>query len=465
MIATQDTHPRLGQGPLAPSALFRMLLEALVAVGALAACVAWFGERFDGPYIILALLVFSLTFPGRVPRGTSATAIARDVLSGWVLAVALLLMLGWATRTLGSFDERVLTAWVAVTPVALFAAHLATPLVLPRVLAAEGLQRVAIVAGAGSLGRRLAERIAAAPYLGIRVAGYFDDRAPSRLEGLENGRMLGNLGQLAEYAKKHRVDLIYVTLPMASQPRIMKLLDELHDTTASVYFTPDIFIFDLIQGRMDSIGGIPVLAVCETPFSGMNGVVKRLSDLVLGTLILALISPILAAIAVGVKLSSPGPVLFRQRRYGLDGREIVVYKFRSMTVTEDGPVVRQATKNDARVTRFGAFLRKTSLDELPQFINVLQGRMSIVGPRPHAVAHNEMYRKLIKSYMVRHKVRPGITGWAQVNGLRGETETVEKMKARIEYDLDYLRNWSLGLDLAIIWKTIWVVLKKPETAY
>jgi putative colanic acid biosynthesis UDP-glucose lipid carrier transferase len=465
MIATQDSHPRLGPGPLAPSALFRMLIEALVAVGALVACTAWFGERFDGPYIILALLVFSLTFPGRVPRGTSATAIAREVLSGWVLAVVLLLMLGWATRTLGSFDERVLAAWVAVTPVALFAAHLATPLVLPRVLAAEGLQRVAVIAGAGSLARHLAERIADTPYLGIRVAGYFDDRAPERLEGLDKGRLLGDLDHLAEYVKKHRVDLIYVTLPMASQPRIMKILDELHDTTASVYFTPDIFIFDLIQGRMDSIGGIPVLAVCETPFSGMNGVVKRASDIVLASIILVLISPILAAIALGVKLSSPGPVLFRQRRYGLDGREIVVYKFRSMTVTEDGPVVKQATKNDARVTRFGAFIRRTSLDELPQFINVLQGRMSIVGPRPHAVAHNEMYRKLIKSYMVRHKVRPGITGWAQVNGLRGETETVEKMKARIEYDLDYLRNWSLGLDLAIIWKTIWVVFRKPDTAY
>jgi putative colanic acid biosynthesis UDP-glucose lipid carrier transferase len=136
-----------------------------------------------------------------------------------------------------------------------------------------------------------------------------------------------------------------------------------------------------------------------------------------------------------------------------------------MTVAEDGPVVRQATRNDSRVTRFGAFMRRTSLDELPQFINVLQGRMSIVGPRPHAVAHNEMYRKLIKSYMIRHKVRPGITGWAQVNGLRGETETVDKMKARIEYDLDYLRHWSLRLDLAIIWKTVFVVLRKPETAY
>jgi len=464
VIAT-DSQPRLGQGPLAPAALVRMLLEALVAVGVLAACVAWHHVPFEGPYIILALLVFSLTFPGRAPRGTSPGAIARETLSGWILVVALLLMLGWATRTLGSFDERVLMSWVAVTPVALFAAQLAVPLVLPRVMAAEGIQRVAVVAGAGPQGRQLARRIATTPFLGIRVAGFFDDRATDRLTDLDPQRLLGSLDELAEYAKKSRVDLIYVTLPMASQPRIMKLLDELHDTTASVYFAPDIFMFDLIQGRMDTIGGIPVLAVCETPFCGMNGVVKRVSDVVLATLILILIAPVLAAIAIGVKLTSPGPAIFRQRRYGLDGREIVVYKFRSMTVAEDGAVVKQATKNDSRVTRLGAFLRRTSLDELPQFVNVLQGRMSIVGPRPHAVAHNEMYRKLIKSYMIRHKVRPGITGWAQVNGLRGETETVDKMKARIEYDLDYLRNWSLALDLKIIWKTVFVVLKKPETAY
>jgi putative colanic acid biosynthesis UDP-glucose lipid carrier transferase len=464
VIAT-DTQPRLAQGPLAPTALVRMLLEAVVAIGALAACAAFHHARFDGPYIILALLVFSLTFPGRAPRGTSPGAIARETLSGWILVVALLLTLGWATRTLGSFDERVLVSWVAVTPVALFAAQLAVPLVLPRVMAAEGIQRVAVIAGAGPLGRRLAGRIAATPFLGIRVAGYFDDRSPARLTDIEPHRVLGSVDGLAEYAKKHRIDLIYVTLPMASQPRIMKLLDELHDTTASVYFTPDIFIFDLIQGRMDTIGGIPVLAVCETPFCGMNGVVKRVSDVVLAALILVLIAPVLAAIAIGVKLTSPGPALFRQRRYGLDGREIVVYKFRSMTVAEDGAVVKQATRNDSRITPFGAFLRRTSLDELPQFVNVLQGRMSIVGPRPHAVAHNEMYRKLIKSYMIRHKVRPGITGWAQVNGLRGETETVDKMKARIEYDLDYLRHWSLALDLRIIWKTIFVVLKKPETAY
>lgn len=246
---------------------------------------------------------------------------------------------------------------------------------------------------------------------------------------------------------------------MTTQPRILSLLDDLADTTASVYFVPDIFVTDLIQARMDDINGMPIVAVCDTPFSGMNGLIKRTSDIVLALLVLVLVSPAMLAISVGVRLSSPGPVLFRQRRYGLDGKEIMVYKFRSMSVMEDGRNVTQATRDDARVTPLGSFLRRTSLDELPQFINVLQGRMSIVGPRPHAVAHNEMYRKLIRGYMVRHKVKPGITGWAQVNGLRGETRTLDKMKRRIDYDLEYLRNWSLKLDLIIIMRTILIVLK------
>jgi putative colanic acid biosynthesis UDP-glucose lipid carrier transferase len=464
LIATQDTL-KLTQGPITLAVLVRMMMEPLVAIGVLAAAAAYFHVTFDGAYIILSLLVFSLTFPGHAPRGTSSGAIARDVLTGWILMVGLLLMLGWATRTVGSFDERVLVVWVAATPMVLFAAHMLAPVILPRIMAAEGLKRVAVVAGAGSLGRKLAERVAGTPYLGVEVAGFFDDRSPERLKDLPADKLLGTVEQLADYVKTHHVDMIYLALPMASQPRITKLLDQLCDTTASVYFAPDIFLFDLIQARMDTIGGIPVLAVCETPFYGVNGLVKRVSDIVLASLILVLIAPLLAAVAIGVKMSSPGPALFRQRRYGLDGREIVVYKFRSMRVAEDGPVVRQATKGDPRVTRFGAFIRRTSLDELPQFVNVLQGRMSIVGPRPHAVAHNEQYRKLIKSYMIRHKVKPGITGWAQVNGLRGETETVEKMKARIEYDLDYLRHWSLRLDLQIIWKTIFVVFKRPDTAY
>ncbi|HUP97858.1 MAG TPA: undecaprenyl-phosphate glucose phosphotransferase [Usitatibacter sp.] len=465
MIATHNTTLKWSRGPLSLAVLVRMLLEATVAIGSLLAVAWYFGEPFTGPYIILALLVFSLTFPGHAPRGTSTGAIARDVMSGWVLVVGLLLMLGWATRTLGSFDERVLVTWVAITPALMFTAQLLVPLAIPRLLKAEGMERVAVIVGAGSLGRKLAERIRAQPLLGVKVGGFFDDRGPERLGDLPDGKMLGSVEQLAQYVKANKVDLIYLAMPMASQPRILKLLDELCDTTASVYFAPDIFLFDLIQARMDTIGGMPVLAVCETPFYGVNGIVKRVSDMILASLILVLISPLLVAIAAGVKLSSPGPVLFRQRRYGLDGQEILVYKFRSMTVTEDGAVIRQATKNDSRVTPFGAFLRRTSLDELPQFINVLQGRMSIVGPRPHAIAHNEMYRKLIKAYMIRHKVKPGITGWAQVNGLRGETDTVEKMKARVEYDLDYLRNWSLRLDLSIIWKTVFVVFKRQDTAY
>jgi putative colanic acid biosynthesis UDP-glucose lipid carrier transferase len=242
------------------------------------------------------------------------------------------------------------------------------------------------------------------------------------------------------------------------------MLGQLRDTTASVYFVPSTLPFDMIQARVDRIGSVPVIAVCETPFYGISGVLKRATDLFITGLIMFAIWPLMAAIAVGIKLTSQGPVLFKQRRYGLDGKEIVVYKFRTMKVCEDGGHITQARQNDPRVTAFGAVLRRSSLDELPQFINVLMGSMSIVGPRPHAVAHNEQYRALINGYMVRHKVRPGITGWAQVNGFRGETETVEKMKQRVEYDLDYLNHWSLSLDLWIVLKTV-LVMVKDKKAY
>jgi putative colanic acid biosysnthesis UDP-glucose lipid carrier transferase len=235
------------------------------------------------------------------------------------------------------------------------------------------------------------------------------------------------------------------------------MLTALQDTAVSIYFVPDVFGVNVIQGRMRNMDGVPIVSLLESPFVGINGLAKRVSDIVLASLILLLVSPLLVAIAIGIKLSSPGPVIFRQRRNGLDGDEIVVYKFRSMCTTDNGPVMRQATRDDPRITPFGAFLRRTSLDELPQFINVLQGRMSIVGPRPHAVAHNDEYRPIIRSYMIRHKVKPGITGWAQVNGCRGETDVVEKMAARVEYDIAYLRTWSIGMDLRIIARTIKLV--------
>jgi putative colanic acid biosynthesis UDP-glucose lipid carrier transferase len=242
---------------------------------------------------------------------------------------------------------------------------------------------------------------------------------------------------------------------------VLELLDELRDTTASIYYVPDISAFDLIQARTARVGGIPVIAMCESPLFGLG---KRLTDIVLAATALLLLSVPIVLISLLIRLSSPGPAIFRQRRYGLDGKEITVYKFRSMTVVEDGREIRQASRDDSRVTTVGALLRRHSLDELPQLFNVLQGRMSLVGPRPHAVAHNESYRGLIKGYMIRHKVLPGITGLAQISGFRGETRELAQMEARVRCDLEYLRSWSMALDFKILALTA-LRMFRDEQAY
>jgi putative colanic acid biosysnthesis UDP-glucose lipid carrier transferase len=461
MNAAQDVRFRLLHSSPTPAVLVSTAIHSVVVACTLLASLLWFDERVEGSYLILALLVFAMGFPAGLDiEFASGRELIRVITARWLIAVGLLLLLGWATRTLHVFDERVVLSWVLATPPALVAAHRLVPVIIARVLATCGAQRTAIIAGANHMGCQLGERIRSNPLLGIRLVGYFDDRSAARVGPLEGGELLGSLSQLADFVRAHRIDVIYSTMPTWSQPRIRRLLDDLHDTTASLYFVPDIPLFDLIQARVDTVGGIPVLAVCESPYCGNNALVKRGSDLVLATLMLILAAPLSLLIAIGVKWSSPGPVLFRQRRYGMDGREIIVYKFRTMTCMEDGSVVAQARRHDPRTTCFGAFLRRNSLDELPQLLNVIQGRMSIVGPRPHAVAHNEMYRKLIPGYMIRHKVRPGITGLAQVRGLRGPTDTIEKMTARIECDLEYLRSWSLLLDLEIILKTIGVLIHR-----
>ena len=439
--------------------LVETLLEPLVLVLSQWAVAIWMEGRLGAHELILSLIVFSLTFPG-APRLTMPPWRAlRHIVLGWLVLSSLLFFLGYATGHLGSFDRDVLLTWWWVALVSLLGAHFLLRATAPAIRELQGPARRAVLAGMNEQGVELARRLEEDLYVDIRLSGFFDDRARERRTHSDEYPLLGKISDLPEYVKKNHIDVIYLSLPMASQQRILSLLDALRDTTCSIYFVPDTFVTDLIQGRMDSVGGIPVVAVCETPFTGFNRVLKRGTDVVLSILILALIFPLLVLIAIGIKLTSAGPVIFRQRRYGLDGNEITVYKFRTMVTMDDGDAVQQARKEDPRVTRLGAVLRRMSLDELPQFINVLQGRMSIVGPRPHAVAHNEMYRKLIKGYMLRHKVPPGITGWAQIHGYRGETETLGKMKARVDYDLDYLRNWSLRLDLYIIAKTVWVVLK------
>jgi putative colanic acid biosynthesis UDP-glucose lipid carrier transferase len=324
------------------------------------------------------------------------------------------------------------------------------------VAAAQGRNsRTVVIAGAGDLGQRLAKNVVETPWLGMRLLGFFDDRVTGEIHLDHQGYpVLGTLDDMIGFVQQQQVVMVYLALPLRAEDRLREVVESLQDTTASVYYVPDVFIFSLFSASLTDLRGIPLVALWETPFFGVNGWLKRAEDLVLASLILIIVSPLLVLIALGVKLTSPGPIIFRQRRYGLDGSEIIVYKFRTMKVCEDGQHITQTTKDDSRVTPLGRWLRRTSLDELPQFFNVLNGSMSIVGPRPHAVAHNEYYRRLIPGYMLRHKVRPGLTGWAQVNGWRGETETLEKMEKRVEFDLEYLRRWSLWFDLKIILLTI-----------
>jgi len=416
---------------------------------------------FDPPLVrkdmVVCMLVLALTFPGRNRFRDSLLGAAVDIVSSWLILLGILALCAFATQTQADFSRDVLLTWLLATPVLQWLATALGKYILARKAARPELRRSAVVVGASALGAKVAHALQESEDIGVEFVGYFDDRLDDRIDPDAQSKVLGNLSQIADYVVKNGVRDVYITLPLGSQPRIVDLLEQLQGTTASLFFVPDVFGISIIQGRLQDMNGIPVVGICETPFTGTNELAKRVSDVVLATLILVLISPLMLFIACGVKLSSRGPVIFRQRRNGLDGSEIVVYKFRSMTTQDNGPEIRQATRNDPRVTPFGAFLRRNSLDELPQFFNVLQGSMSIVGPRPHAVTHNEQYRQIIKAYMVRHKVKPGITGWAQVHGHRGETDTIEKMRARVEYDLEYLRNWSIGLDLRIIASTIRLV--------
>lgn len=411
-------------------------------------------------------LVGELTRAYRSWRGIPGEKELVCVLGTWALTVAALLVVGFLTRYTFLVPRSLMLVWTLATPA--FTVLVRTSLRWTfRSLRAQGLnQQSFAIVGVTPLGMQLARNIEATPELGLRLVGFYDDRPAERIPELpqEVGRKLGDLEALYQAVKRGEIERIYITFPMRAEKRIQAVLERLADTTASVYIVPDFFVFELLHSRWSSVNGLPVVSVFENPLYGIDGVVKRATDLALGVSLLGLLAAPMLAIAVFVKLSGPGPVFFRQRRYGMDGEEFLVWKFRTMSVCEDGTKVTQAQKNDPRVTKIGAFLRKTSLDELPQLFNVIGGSMSLVGPRPHATAHNEAYRKQIQGYMLRHKVKPGITGLAQVNGYRGETDTLDKMEGRVRFDHQYIREWSWWLDLRILTRTFFVVLKR-ENAY
>ena len=323
------------------------------------------------------------------------------------------------------------------------------------------IKRVAII-GATSSGNDLLTEIGKRDELGYEVIGVYDDRHASRIFGDVHLNVEGKIEQAVTLARNGQIDILFLALPLKAEKRIADILLSLGDTTVDVHYIPDFLISSLLGSRFANVGDVNVLSVFESPYLGAKEWMKRTEDILISIAILCLISVPILIIAIGVKLTSPGPVLFKQRRYGLRGEEIMVWKFRSMSVMENSDTVVQATKGDVRITKFGHFLRRTSLDEFPQFFNVLSGSMSIVGPRPHAVAHNEEYRGKIRYYMLRHKVKPGVTGWAQVNGWRGETDTLDKMENRVKFDLQYIKNWSLWLDLKIIFLTIFKGFTNPN---
>ncbi len=374
----------------------------------------------------------------------------------WIGVVFVDIMIAFATKTSADYSRLVILHWMFFVPVVLSLWRFLIRSTMNRLRKRGRNSRTVAIAGAGPLGIRLGEVIVSSPYMGMRLVGFFDDFKEKDTLIKQDEKSFtnrGNLDELVTWALSGKVDMIYIALPKKSDERIRELVEKLSDSSAFVYVVPDLYFLDLLNARWVNLGGISAVSIYESPHNGLNGWLKRTEDLLLGSLILLIIAVPMLVIAIGIKLSSPGPVIFKQKRYGVKG-EILVWKFRTMSVCEDGDVIEQARKNDPRVTRFGTFLRRTSLDELPQFINVLQGRMSIVGPRPHAVAHNEYYRKLIPGYMLRHRSKPGITGLAQVHGWRGETETIDKMENRVKDDIQYLRDWSLWLDIKIIFLTV-----------
>ncbi|KAF1700357.1 undecaprenyl-phosphate glucose phosphotransferase [Pseudoxanthomonas suwonensis] len=446
----------------AATGVVRRAADPLMLVGGalLAYRIRYGSFRMDTDHISLTvlttlfgLLVFGSSSLYRSWRGRGITTELVTLSLCWSLIFAGMLFYATVVQLVGELSRLWLGAWAGISLGGAAAVRLGLRGCAAWVRARGMDLRTAVIVGGNPDAQRIVEAMRRNPWMGIKVVGWFATSADRcALHGI---RPMGRVDRLAEFVESRHIDQVWIALPMREQGQIAYVLRQLDHSTADIKLLPDLFGLQLLNHSVEQIGGLPVLNLRSSPLDGPAHLIKATMDKVLASLILIMISPLMIAIAIGVKLSSPGPIFFRQLRNGLGGKPIEVWKFRSMRVHQEAEgQVTQASKGDSRVTPFGAFLRRTSLDELPQFINVLQGSMSIVGPRPHAIAHNEQYKTLVDRYMQRHRVKPGITGWAQINGLRGETDTVEKMARRVEYDLYYMQNWSPWFDLRIILLTV-----------
>ena len=455
-----NTHKHLESGGNSFAVLYR-LLDLFVLVFVLLATARWYLPTVDQNYIVLLLaqvVAFSYVAEGfQLYRNWRDSKFSQSL---WLVIVTLsisfvVILIALFLLKIGSdFSRFTIGIWYSVSLLLLLSWRIAIRSIR-KVQRMHGMniQKTAIV-GLTPRGVQLLQELNNNSSHGYEVIGFFDDRDESRFPVEFRSKLLGSVNDAVMTAQSGVISRLYICLPMHADKRIQQIVEQLGDTTLDVYLVPDLIFMNLIHGKLSNVGDIDTISVFESPHLGLQNYIKRSFDILFSFLVLIVLFPAFLLIAAAIKLTSKGPVFFKQDRYGLDGKKIGVYKFRSMKVLENSDIVIQATKNDPRVTKVGAFLRRTSLDELPQFVNVLLGQMSVVGPRPHAVAHNEHYRNKVAYYMLRHKVKPGITGWAQINGWRGETDTLEKMQKRVEFDLVYIRNWSLWWDIQIIVKTV-----------
>lgn len=374
----------------------------------------------------------------------------------WFTTALVVVFILYVFNDLFQLNKPAVLAWLILSPVLLSTTRVVVRLALRAGRRSGRNFRTAAVVGMNDIGHRIADSSLLNRWMGIRLVGYFDERSldAERLTVGGPVPLVGNMEALVTRAGAGEIDIVYIALPMRAEIRIKELIERLADTMVSVYYVADFTVFDFLHAQWETLGEVPVLRVIDSPFNGFNGFTKRIQDICLSCILLLICALPMLAIALAIRLKSPGPAIYRQLRHGLDGHEFTIYKFRTMTMGGSDTPYKQATRDDPRVTALGSFLRRTSLDELPQLINVLQGRMSLVGPRPHPLKLNEEHTNLIRRFILRHKVRPGITGWAQINGFRGETETLEKMQGRIEYDLEYINNWSFWFDLKILILTV-----------
>ena len=448
------------------------LVDSLIIIMTFWAILEWFHEDWISLHFwilfasVCAFAFFSdANYSYTSWRGNNLSGEISAVFSSWIAVCALITVIGLFYDGGVVYNRWPVVCWFVLTPIELLSWHAIVRYVLYLLAKSGATTRTVAIAGATEVGLQLREKLDGMPWSSYKFVGFYDDREFEKGRRLNNDQAMthGSFDDLTRSAQRGEIDIVFMVLPLKAEERIRSIADRLADSTASVYMALDLFSFDLLNAKTLDIQGMPTIGICETPHTGIDRLVKRLFDIVVSLFILCIIAVPMVFIAIGVKISSPGPVFFRQNRYGINGEKIKVWKFRSMRVQEEtDEKVVQATKQDPRITKFGSLLRRTSLDELPQFFNSLSGSMSIVGPRPHAVSHNEEYRLQIKRYMLRHKVKPGITGLAQVNGFRGETDTIEKMEGRVRYDLEYIQHWSVLLDLKIIIETIFKGFKNPN---